>query len=721
MTKKKYEKRLLVLVAVLALIVAMGVPALGATTANTHTGTAKVDANPTATVSYVNTATSEAVGAPLTGDGSIVITLPTGKGADGRDFEYHIYRIFDATGTTGTGVSYKLVNGALVNGTDPSTVTESTQITDTFVGKHTTDTANPTSDNTVEHTYAFFYENGSIVLKYATSSTSGETQWTTAGDDETINIDDAAYNESLKAAIDAYITEVNSHGTTPIPDLVDVTVTDHTLNSTTGDYTQECTLTIDSLPYGYYYITTTAGTMVTINTAATTATVNDKDTVYPPPKEITGISNGDSSEDRYAYSVSTTTVSDGSTLTTLTTIGTAQIGDTIDYSGTVTVGQGAINYYYRDKMSDGLTLDTSSIAVKHVTSTGSTTEPTSGTEGTDYIKLAGKWYTIEDVPATTTDGTTVTTNWTATTVATDSYTFQVAFDNDFISNYSVGTKFVVLYSATLNSNANMGSTGNVNEAWLAYGNTPTDGSQPETPHETTTVYTGKITITKKDGSNNGLGGAEFILRNDSKVNSAGEMVYTGTEYTNGTATAENGKYYKWTEQTDGTYKVTWVDDQADATLFASKSDGTVVGILDDQDKISRNDDGTINWDDTTYWYDATNNPDGVQTIDSFQGLPVGKFTVIETRTPDGYNTAAPEPFDIKKVDASTTASTGESDGNTNVWTKTIDLSGDIVNKQGSTFPSTGGIGTTILYVVGSILVIGACVLLITRKRMKTEK
>ncbi len=52
----------------------------------------------------------------------------------------------------------------------------------------------------------------------------------------------------------------------------------------------------------------------------------------------------------------------------------------------------------------------------------------------------------------------------------------------------------------------------------------------------------------------------------------------------------------------------------------------------------------------------------------------------------------------------------------------LNLSANIKNKAGSTLPSTGGIGTTIFYVVGSVLVIGAAVVLITRKRMgKSDK
>ena len=45
----------------------------------------------------------------------------------------------------------------------------------------------------------------------------------------------------------------------------------------------------------------------------------------------------------------------------------------------------------------------------------------------------------------------------------------------------------------------------------------------------------------------------------------------------------------------------------------------------------------------------------------------------------------------------------------------------VENKSGATLPSTGGMGTTLLYVIGSVLVVGAAVLLIVKKRMGAEK
>ena len=48
------------------------------------------------------------------------------------------------------------------------------------------------------------------------------------------------------------------------------------------------------------------------------------------------------------------------------------------------------------------------------------------------------------------------------------------------------------------------------------------------------------------------------------------------------------------------------------------------------------------------------------------------------------------------------------------------LSTTIINKSGATLPETGGIGTTIFYIIGAILVIGAGVVLVTRRRMSAN-
>lgn len=69
---------------------------------------------------------------------------------------------------------------------------------------------------------------------------------------------------------------------------------------------------------------------------------------------------------------------------------------------------------------------------------------------------------------------------------------------------------------------------------------------------------------------------------------------------------------------------------------------------------------------------------------------------------------------LTKIDV--TANGEKSDGNVNEGSVKV----TVENNQGSTLPTTGGMGTTIFYVVGSILVLGAAILLITKKRMSAR-
>ena len=112
----------------------------------------------------------------------------------------------------------------------------------------------------------------------------------------------------------------------------------------------------------------------------------------------------------------------------------------------------------------------------------------------------------------------------------------------------------------------------------------------------------------------------------------------------------------------------------------------------------------------------------------FKGLDDGEYRLTETETPAGYNSIAPITFTVtathtqgdspKLTDLSGVAETGEI-----TFTKDVNagsLTTDVVNKKGSLLPNTGGIGTTILYLAGSILVVGAGILLVTKKRMETK-
>lgn len=121
------------------------------------------------------------------------------------------------------------------------------------------------------------------------------------------------------------------------------------------------------------------------------------------------------------------------------------------------------------------------------------------------------------------------------------------------------------------------------------------------------------------------------------------------------------KYYTFANNT-----VTWVDSEDDADIHTSVADGTVP---------------------------------------AFTGLADGTYTLIEKVVPSGYNKANDETITIEKG---------------NYEASNLKQEATVTNQSGSVLPSTGGIGTTIFYIIGAILVIGAGVVLVTRRRMNAQ-
>lgn len=94
---------------------------------------------------------------------------------------------------------------------------------------------------------------------------------------------------------------------------------------------------------------------------------------------------------------------------------------------------------------------------------------------------------------------------------------------------------------------------------------------------------------------------------------------------------------------------------------------------------------------------------------TIQGLDAGTYYLTETQQPAGYNKLK-DPIKIKIDEAGVIkVVTDKEDEVTEV---------KVLNKTGSILPSTGGMGTTLFYIFGAILVIGSGVVLITKKRMK---
>lgn len=120
------------------------------------------------------------------------------------------------------------------------------------------------------------------------------------------------------------------------------------------------------------------------------------------------------------------------------------------------------------------------------------------------------------------------------------------------------------------------------------------------------------------------------------------------------------KYYKWN---DTDQKVEWVTTQADATTVRTDNKGAAY----------------------------------------FEGLADGTYYLVETKAPAGYNQLT-GPKEVKVA------------GSTTDTTK-LTVTEKVANQAGTLLPSTGGMGTTIFYVLGAVLVVGAGVLLVTKKRM----
>lgn len=110
------------------------------------------------------------------------------------------------------------------------------------------------------------------------------------------------------------------------------------------------------------------------------------------------------------------------------------------------------------------------------------------------------------------------------------------------------------------------------------------------------------------------------------------------------------------------------------------------------------------------------------------GLKDGeKYTIVETKAPDGYNEAKDIEFTVTCTDPAADAAnanctwSSNNDSVTFTLTDTADaydyFETTVINRTGSLLPETGGIGTTIFYIVGIVMMLGAAIILVSKKRM----
>lgn len=372
------------------------------------------------------------------------------------------------------------------------------------------------------------------------------------------------------------------------------------------------TLTFSNLPLGWYLVVSDLvdldkGALCSIGTTDPNAVIREKNSKPTIEKEVY-------EGDTLGYS------------------NDAGIGDTVKFQTRIHVTDGnPTNYVLHDTMSKGLDFNEKSVTVLLMRDpkTGGSNYGGNLTPGTDYELV---------------------------TSTSDTCTFEIKFlkplkPYDYIQ---------VDYSATVTSDAVIGTTGNDNKAVLTYGNNSTT-----TESSTTKTYVWEMGVRKfanlgGDDTNHALADAEFQLYKKD---------------------GDTQKYAKFVEtSTTSVYKLTgWTNNATEAIKVKTPANGNI----------------------------------------TFEGLDAGTYYLEETKAPTGYNKlTAP----ITVVISSTLPPTGgtasytvTADGAT-----TTDYTVRVENKAGTELPSTGGIGTTIFYVVGGGLMVAAIVLLVTKKRMENK-
>ena len=375
----------------------------------------------------------------------------------------------------------------------------------------------------------------------------------------------------------------------------------------------------ENLPYGYYYITSSLGAVVTIDSAKKDVTVIDKN--QKPGWDPEDPSNPDESGKQGKFVATAADDTYGKT-------STAAIGDTAyfkinafapKYAGDKMVAA----YTFTDTLGDGFTYN-------------------------NDLKVALNG-------AVLTSGYTVTPNGQTITIVVNAGT---------IADYPVEAHLSITYSATVDKDAVYDNTNTVSMSWTVYPNdgngdpdpskppyNPNDPTDPKNPDDSKTdTYVFGFNIQKykeeaKEG--NELTGATFKLYD----------------------VATDGNEIPVVKVSDGVYRVASVEETNAEGFVSAEIEAGAAQIF---------------------------------------GLDAKTYYLEETVAPDGYNILT----ERQAVRISSEAE-NHTNGIQNATT-------DVINKSGTLLPSTGGMGTTLFYVLGSVMVLAAVVLLVTKKRMSVN-
>lgn len=272
-----------------------------------------------------------------------------------------------------------------------------------------------------------------------------------------------------------------------------------------------------------------------------------------------------------------------------------------------------------------------------------------------------------------------------------SFTLTIPDINPLDAHGNPANYVIITYSATLNQNAEIGLDGNENTAYLEFSNDPNGDGLGRTAEDTVIVFTYELAGTKVDGETQAaLKNAQFVLLNRAKTEAA--MVV-------------DGKVKGWVK----------------VATEAAAPDVEMPETYEEWLELNRQHNGLI----------LTSAENGLFNI---AGLDDGTYYLREIQAPAGYNLLEE---DVKLVITATTANGQDWNGNAadalrgltiavndgepqpgNTETGIVEVT--VENNRGATLPETGGMGTTLFYIIGGLLVVGAGILLVVRIRMKAH-